>query len=638
MENHVDPYRRYLEAPDPAPQETLDEHYPQPHTLAVREEVERLFHAYGANVQYGWIHCAPSPSWRDECVVDTTQSRPRFATRLHMFERIGIPADTQSAGRYLGFLSLRPPEGDSCPLICDYGFDYVLEAELAPPRRMLRPRYHLILTTASSPRLGVLPFRSAIFIAPRLDESRRSTCMHMAVSQALHLTMGRFGSIPISQREFDALLWRSQNNLTMDDVTKKGANFQEALLVIKKHCHAGGFIASITNAIYGDDTNVRHEALRCLTDTLANGLAVIVMLDYARLPGTPVREFEEGDLDLRRCSQLERRILQGQDSISRQLRDVHMKELLASPKASGKSLQAVIVRGLNRALDDTDLKNIGVKKKIGRLIGKSAREVNTLRRDNRLLLEAAYPGEIDKLQNIHAALLFGMHLVHAPFEIGVDISEALGQRYREDLAELPGRLVGHDILHGPFFEWSVKDLLDAAIAAYGPDDPRRGVYFLAIGPRRMNIGLDRVRQLAIESTLGEQQALANYFKSFHEPNFPDLPSPANWRYVTRLIEAPEVLDRYFCPVQGQSELRSHLSKAWGVSKKALEHAGYYWCVEVRLPAPRRSQGEPPPAILYLCSIHDRDKEWPRVVVRWTDKRDNSMKLLYRGGSVSYQWP
>jgi len=166
------------------------------------------------------------------------------------------------------------------------GFRYVIEAELVRPRHMQRPRYHLIQTTASAPRMGVLPFVSTVFMAPRVGVES-STCVHLAVSQALHLAMGRFGCKPISQREFEVHPWEQKRPISLDGVAKDGVSLQDALDVVSEHCGAGGYIAEISAlGGYGSPEEVRDEAHRVLTDTLANGLPVIMMVNHKNLHPT----------------------------------------------------------------------------------------------------------------------------------------------------------------------------------------------------------------------------------------------------------------------------------------------------------------------------------------------------------------
>jgi len=170
----VNPYSRYFYVPDPEgsgapPPSTQDlRDIFGPEAEQVQEELGRLLREYRSTILYGQRHYAASPSWREENVLLPGKGAyvsSRFAIRVHLFEaasnvleksQLGI----EHAGRYLGFVTLRPP-GSEIVLAeqgtATKGFRYVVEAELVPPRQMLRPRYHVLTTTVGAARLGVLP-------------------------------------------------------------------------------------------------------------------------------------------------------------------------------------------------------------------------------------------------------------------------------------------------------------------------------------------------------------------------------------------------------------------------------------------------------------------------------------------------
>lgn len=295
--DHVDPYRAYLYGPTPDDSacdwlpNTVLPHYSSEEAGAVMAELERLFAAYQAGFILGARHSSPSPTWRDESVSDVSKHElSRFATRVHVFEEPIVGSEhTQSAGRYLGFVCLRPPKetASKVPSPC---FEYVIEAELVRPRHMFRPRYHLVHTTTSAPRLGVLPFVSTAFMTPRTGVAA-STCVHLAISQALHLVMGRFGAKPISQREFEVCLWHEANGTkTIEEVAKEGVGLRTALKVIEDNCRVGGFTADFSEHLgFTGEVEICREAHRCLTDTLANGLPVILMVDHNHLIPGPAK-------------------------------------------------------------------------------------------------------------------------------------------------------------------------------------------------------------------------------------------------------------------------------------------------------------------------------------------------------------
>jgi hypothetical protein len=305
----VNPYTRYFFVPDPhgsgsAPASLTDlEDFYGSEAIDVHEELGRLFANYRARVLYAQRHYAPSPTWREERLLhDVDHVRSRWAIRVHAFEATaaraaGVPPEIQDAGRYLGFVTLRPP-GSAGGMVNPtatattgtqrQGFRYVVEAELVPPRQMLRPRYHVLTTTVGAARLGVLPFRSAVFMPPHAERAPGSSCMHVAVSQALHLTMERFGARPVTQREFDAQLWGLDRTppRTLANIQDEGASFQDTLAVLRK-CQAEGFIETFTQPLSGgsggDTDKLFAKAYRCLTDLLANGLPVIIAVNHPTL-------------------------------------------------------------------------------------------------------------------------------------------------------------------------------------------------------------------------------------------------------------------------------------------------------------------------------------------------------------------
>jgi len=519
MSKHADPYRCYRGLPTPdgvddttLSGERLTDVYGR-NARAVRQELIELLASYGTEVWFGQRHCAPSASWRDETVLEL-DATARFAMRLHLFEKGAI-----DAGRYLGFVSLRQDPAPGA----EPGFKYVLEAELVPLRRMLRPRYHLITTTASSARLGVLPFRSAVFVALPSNLSRRSTCVNAAISQALHLTMGRFGSRPISHREFDAMLWnRKEKTASIATIAKEGANLAEALDVVQESCSAGGFIASFTPGPPSNEPAVRLEALRCLTDALANGLPVVLRLD---------------------CHTLERRM-------------------------------------------------------------------GGIMRDE------------GKKPCLHASLILGMRLLHSPKEIGWSGAEELA---REDWAELPGRLVGHDTARGPFKEWPERFVLDAALNAVDPKDPdkTREIQFLALGPKQMNLGLNAVRHMARMIAIGCQEHLAQYARK-HARRQTALKA-TDWRYVTRMMDLREAAHWYFPDQSSRAELERRKQLLRGAC-----FTDYWWCVEVRHPNPDCPVDwtSPLPAMVFMWKVSDgpsKPEEMeqlpPRVILLWNSRAD-----------------
>ena len=230
-------------------------------------------------------------TWRDKLAVQASGQAAVscFVVRVHLFERRG-----DTPGKYIGFVSLRPlgsrdtPPEPGSPVAL-YAFNYVIDAELTIPSHIHRPRYHAITTTASSARIGVLPFRSAVYSTAGPDDLRRSTCFHLAVSQALHLIMARFPCRPVSQIEFDWHLWQvaGTGDQTIGEMANRGAKLREALDVARKSCNAGGFLMSVEprdrtrekkDEPWKLSLRERRLAQRYLTDSLACGLPAIALV------------------------------------------------------------------------------------------------------------------------------------------------------------------------------------------------------------------------------------------------------------------------------------------------------------------------------------------------------------------------
>lgn len=517
----VDPYRCLLydagfglsdeSDPDPSNRDlgkVLRHYYEEDDAQQVEKELDRLFRAYRTEMKIGRTHYSPSPTWRDEYLLDYVLESPtRFAVRVHLFEKTGAHAGSQkSVGKYLGFVALRPPDMQRAEQPqdgVDEGYHHVIEAEITTPAHMLRPRYHLITTNASSARLGVMPFRSAVFMAPRFDDGqRKSTCVHLVLSQALHLVMGRFGCKPVSQREFDWQLMKLGDPLS----AQHGVRMDQALAVLETQCDSGGYIASFVLGQGRDELRVKMDALRCLTDTLANGLPVMMMVSQDLLP-------------------------------------VH-------PSISAPTSTPILSAGAEAAAEQDD--------------------------------ESSAPVS-------HATLILGMHLLHSRHEIPNHSPwpNPSGGFTREDHAELPGRLVGHDVLQGPFSEWTAEALLDSAfrIQAKHGGKPTQGVHFLAVGPRGLRLGLDRAAEatrafvathLRMNGLL--LRTLRHYCSTFNCCPEDDLKTHLqnieHWRFVVRLMNEREV------------RKRCDRASDWHPQSGPLRR-GFHWVVELWHPVAKR---------------------------------------------------
>ncbi len=581
--SHADPYKCYLHHPTPevGPPSypkgaSLEEYYGPNSNGKVVDEVKRLFKgAFRTQIIFGQRHFAPSASWRDEHVA--TQSGAvepsRFAVRVHVFEERCSPGRSEpQAGRYLGFVALRPDDhqaqdasadaaADSTGATVhadadadadadanadadadadsdseeDSGYEHVVEAEVTSPPHMHRPRYHLIMTNSSSARMGVLPFKSAVYMAPHRHEGRTSTCVHLAISQALHLVMSRFGCRPISQREFDAYVWMlrckkhqaRQPNDAHWPLLKHvgavhtdgpyadggGAQLTEALEVMSS-CSAGGFVAHFSEENYDDKNAAIGAAWRCLTDVLANGLPVVMMVNHRLLAST----------------------------------------------------------------------------------------------------QAALP---------HAQLVFGMRLLHCQSQL----TSPTCWEEREDRAELPGEFIGHDVIKGPFFETQAHTLLEAAWNAtidLPAEQQTPGINFLVVGPSALSVDMrvvTRRAHLHMFSLTNRQGAAAALLMDYYTaaklcPKWRRkwLSHKTDWRYVTRFMGREELLQRPGLDL---------------VLRDRLPHNSCFWVAEVWHPLETHSlrssptTNPPPPVLVFgnagLHRVPAHASELQEGVLHWSFK-------------------
>ncbi len=287
----VEPYRIYHvypshEEPQSCPDsDDLPEFAPPDcYVSEVRDELRRLFNQYG-EISFGARHQAPCAAWRAErLLIDNGVLYSRFANRVHIFQkRRGLGSDQYMAGRYLGYVTVRPYHikiKEAAPNSSE--FRYTTVANIAPPHRMLRPRYHII-TTVGGPPDGVKPLRCAPFCVPHPATDYRASCLHAAVHQAVLLKAHSFDITPISSQDVMTLLWEKRCKSSKGGkgalrvLYRKGTTLEEALEVLQDPRVGGG---GITEAIKREDFDnrdqARRETVRCLTDYLANGLPVVV--------------------------------------------------------------------------------------------------------------------------------------------------------------------------------------------------------------------------------------------------------------------------------------------------------------------------------------------------------------------------
>lgn len=292
----MDPYRRYCSGPDPSlgeepyPPETLDDLDYGPE---VTDEILGLFAGYGCTVIFGNRHAAPCGSWRSERIRMQREDTPRFARRVHVFQGgvvdpsqgLGVSDVEHFAGRYLGYVSLRPVSGQEHP----DGYPHVAVAYLSPPRHMLRPRYHVILGVCG-PADGVLPFRCAPYCRPAGETTFEAACVHGAVYQALLLKMYSYGCVPLSSQDMVAILWKMAGARspaegahapvwrTLHTMANRGVSLKDAEAVLSHPDVRAGAKVEVFSAltVSGDPNGIRREAHRCMTDYLASGLPLIL--------------------------------------------------------------------------------------------------------------------------------------------------------------------------------------------------------------------------------------------------------------------------------------------------------------------------------------------------------------------------
>ncbi len=311
----MDPYRCYAREPSAGRSEVFHRPYSleglgYANASAVEDEIHRLFARYGS-VLFSVRHTAPCSAWRAErAQLSDNEEFPRFANRVHVFQTQREPPDDEQErrsyqaddpgeyGRYLGYVSLRPASsrthelpgvspGDSGEPRSSIPFQYVAVAQIAPPRRMLRARYHVI-TCAGGASDGVLPFRSAPYCVPSEYplpvgklQANRAYCLYAALHQALLLKTTSFSSPVLCGLDMVALLWRRDPRPeTLSSLYDHGASLQEALDLLRSdQVGAGGITEDFVVPPAGPE---RERALleihRCITDYLANGIPVIIAL------------------------------------------------------------------------------------------------------------------------------------------------------------------------------------------------------------------------------------------------------------------------------------------------------------------------------------------------------------------------
>jgi hypothetical protein len=241
------------------------------------QEIDSLFRHYYTPVIFGARYRAPCPVWRSERIVLRKGDLPRFATRVCIYQRQGLPPDVEEdqefglerdidrMGGLLGFISLRPRDANST--------SQVAVAHLGCPAHMKRPRYH-ILSTALGPPDGVMTFRGTPYYKPWVsqdpsqDPSRklpdtppnRAICLHASLYSALLLKSSTFHCSPISSHDLLARLWEDQNQhpcakaegpRSMKEIAEGGFTLIQCWDVLhSKDANAGGCLETLESRDY----------------------------------------------------------------------------------------------------------------------------------------------------------------------------------------------------------------------------------------------------------------------------------------------------------------------------------------------------------------------------------------------------
>lgn len=293
-----------------------------PINSVVANELERLLKSYGTNFRLGKAHPAPCSAWRAERdLQDPSQdSNMRFANRVHVFagarHRVGSSQEDKTflTQRYLGYVSLRPTLLTSSSDTSNQEYlKYTSEAMLIVPPYMTRPRFHVI-TCHAGPADGVLPFRSTPFFNPASGDGALSApCIHVSLHSALLLKSGIYHCRPISSLEMATLLWQmdrdpnwpepvrlpddTRTDMSFGEWRQEGLSLEQALKVLRHpRTRAGGIVERVTGSTAFSRTmkpkdQVALEALRCLTDYVANGIPILVEINA---PKDPENEAEMG--------------------------------------------------------------------------------------------------------------------------------------------------------------------------------------------------------------------------------------------------------------------------------------------------------------------------------------------------------
>jgi hypothetical protein len=268
-------------------------------------------------------------------------------------------------------------------------------------------------------------------------------------------------------------------------------------------------------------------------------------------------------------------------------------------------------------------------------------------------------------EHAHFVLVLGMHIMNEPEQEKYLVAFDSQQSAPLDRDELPGRLVIHDTMNGPFHEMRATDVIEAGYVARTKDAVGNGISFLALGPSGMRLGIHEVR-MAAQRLIGvcDNDFWQRYTAQFGMPGVrvtrEDTP---RLRYVTRLLHTDQVLRRY-CHTRGSGKRKhpiEHKAAAAAVRMVAeMQNApDWWWAMEVSLPwrahltrsshdtTPNISRETVRPSAVFLWGIGDaptahNETPLPRVWIYYespdvmrlmTEELDNPVRfnMAYQGG-------
>ncbi len=264
--------------------------YRKAQAVDIEEEVKGLFEEFGGQVIFGECRLAPCSVWRAERVQIGDESLSRFAVRLHVFQSAGpshaedvnvaVPGQPTYHGRFIGYISLRPTSASP-----NQRFGYITIANIAPPRYMMRPEFHVI-SCVSGGHDSEMPVRCTPYVVPNFKTKDFASCLHGALQEALLLKTNQFGFVPISSLEMITLLWELKDgSIPISEISSEFTSLEDALCILESdEVRAGGVIETFrigdSNGSSDSErkTATQNRALAVMADYLSTGIPVILAL------------------------------------------------------------------------------------------------------------------------------------------------------------------------------------------------------------------------------------------------------------------------------------------------------------------------------------------------------------------------